>query len=90
MKVSDSQTVHKMDKRLLAKKSEYFRSYLVRFHTNMMDEQEMSEKMVELNSEFVSSEAWTVIKMYVEFGELQFSDEVDTFSLYWYIFFNAL
>jgi len=76
VKVSDSQTVHKMDKRLLAQKSEYFRSYLVRFHTNMMDEQEMSEKMVELNSEFVSSEAWTVIKMYVEFGELQFSDEV--------------
>jgi len=76
VQVSDSPTIHIMDKRSLARKSEYFRSYLVRFHTNNMEEQEMSEKMVELNSDFVSSEAWTVIKVYVEFGDLKLTDEV--------------
>ena len=76
VQVSDSSTIHFMDKRSLALKSEYFRSYLVRFHTSNMDMHMMNEKIVELNSEFVSSEAWAVLKMYVEFGELQLHDEV--------------
>ena len=76
VQVSDSSTIHFMDKRSLALKSEYFRSYLVRFHTSNMDMHMMNEKTVELNSEFVSSEAWAVLKMYVEFGKLQLHDEV--------------
>jgi len=60
----------------LALKSEYFRSYLVRFHMSNMDMDMMNEKTVELNSEFVSSEAWAVLKIYVELGELQLHDEV--------------
>ena len=75
VQVSDNLTVHHLDKRSLALKSEYFRSYLVRFHTTI-DNSSSDEKTVELNSDFVSSEAWAVIKDYVESGELHLQDEV--------------
>ena len=76
VQVSDSSTIHVMDKRALALKSEYFRSYLIRFHAKNMDMQEEKERTVELNSDFVSSEAWAVIKIFVESGELVLQDEV--------------
>ena len=76
VQVSDSSTIHAMEKRALSLKSEYFRSYLIRFHDQNMELQEENERTVELNSEFVSSEAWAVIKVYIESGELALQDEV--------------
>ena len=61
VQVSDNSTIHFMYKRSLALKSEYFPSYLVMFHMSDMDMHMMNEKTVELNSEFVSSEAWANI-----------------------------
>ena len=76
VQVSDSSTIHAMEKRALSLKSEYFRSYLIRFHDQNMELQEENERTVELNSDFVSSEAWAVIKVFIESGELVLQDEV--------------
>ena len=86
VQVSDSSIIHVMDKRALALKSEYFRSYLIRFHEKNMNMQEENERTVELNSDFVSSEAWSVIKIFVETGELVLHDEVSfIFKMFFFL-----
>ena len=72
VQISDSDTVYQMEKRSLSLKSEYFRSSLSRFHHIHPN----SDRKVKLNADFVSSEAWEVLKIYFQLDELQIYDEV--------------
>ena len=78
VKVSGSSTIHEIDKRLIAWKSLYFRSYLARFH-----EKEKLDigKTVELEPDIVSELALEVIKAYLDSNRLDLKNGLEAFEV---------
>jgi len=61
--ISGYDTRHEVSKRSLASKSQYFRSYLARFHSNEKTD------VVTLNSDFVSLRGWEYIQTFIQFNK---------------------
>ena len=79
VKVSGSSTVHEIDKRLIAYKSLYFRSYLARFHEK--EKKGDISKVVELGSDIVSELALEVIKRYLDSNRLDLKNGLEAFEV---------
>ena len=75
VKVSGSSTVHEIDKRLIATKSQFFRSYLARFEKGDTD------KVVELESSIVTELALEVIVRFLDRKRLDLKNGLEAFEV---------
>ena len=68
IKISGSPVIHEIEKRLLAFKSLYFRSYLARFHNRNNRDKDIGAELnaVELNADFVTHDAWEAIEVFIK------------------------
>ena len=79
VRVSGSSTIHEINKRLIAYKSLYFRSYLARFHEK--EKKGDISKVVELGSDIVSELALEVIKKYLDSNRLDLKNGLEAFEV---------
>ena len=69
IKISGSPVIHEIEKRLLAFKSLYFRSYLARFHNRDNRNKDIGAELngaIELNADFVTHDAWEAIEVFIK------------------------
>ena len=69
IKISGSPVIHEIEKRLLAFKSLYFRSYLARFHNRDNRDKDIGAELngaIELNADFVTHDAWEAIEVFIK------------------------